>query len=56
MVNQRQADCVLKCQDTLRVAVDEMCNGTDKTRFLTLTTRVAEHLLSVCIQVIREAK
>lgn len=53
MVNQNQANSVMKCQEQLTEAINEMCNGTDKTRFLTLITGVAQHLLSVCIQVLR---
>ena len=54
MVNQTQADCVMKCRETLDEAIKEMCNGTDRTRFLSLVIGVAEELLSVSIQVIRE--
>ena len=53
MVNQNQANAVMKCQEQLTAAIDVMCNGTDKTRFITLLTGIAQHLLSVCIQLLR---
>ncbi len=53
MVNQNQANAVMKCQEQLTAAIDVMCNGTDKTRFITLLTGIAQHLLSVCSQLLR---
>lgn len=51
MVNQSQANTVMQCRDMLVEAVQEMCDGRDVQKFLTLIAEVTDRLIDVASEI-----